>query len=110
VIRNDVDLAFRFGGDEFAMLLFCDGKMACHKAMEVLSLMNGKVSIGIATLPREDAQQVELEEFIHTADDALYEAKRAGRGRVVLHGCTACGSAGCQQLCPEPGVYTGRAA
>lgn len=102
VIRREVDLVFRFGGDEFAMLLFCDGRMACKKATEVLALMGGKVSIGIASLPREDLEPVELEDFIRSADDALYEAKRSGRGRVVLNGCTSPDGAGCKQFCPKP--------
>jgi diguanylate cyclase (GGDEF)-like protein len=99
VIRSDVDLAFRFGGDEFAVLLFCDGRIACRKAMQVLTEMNGKVSIGIASLMPDNANPPELEDFIHTADAALYEAKRAGRGRVVVNGCTPPVGTGCAQFC-----------
>lgn len=99
VIRVDVDLAFRFGGDEFAVLLFCDAQMACRKAMEVLAEMSGKVSIGIACLAPDNAHPLELEDFIRTADEALYEAKRAGRGRVVVNGCTPPAGVGCMEYC-----------
>jgi diguanylate cyclase (GGDEF)-like protein len=99
VIRSDVDLAFRFGGDEFAVLLFCDGRIACRKAMQVLAEMNGKVSIGIASLAPGNANPPELADFIHTADAALYEAKRAGRGRVVVNGCPPPAGTGCTQFC-----------
>lgn len=99
VIRAEVDLAFRFGGDEFAMLLFCDRNIACKKAMEVLVEMSGKVSIGIASLAPETASPPALEDFIRTADDALYEAKRAGRGRVVASGCASPTGTGCVEFC-----------
>lgn len=101
VIRADVDLAFRFGGDEFAVLLFCDAQIACRKALDVLAAMNGKVSIGIACLAPDKANPPSLEDFIHSADDALYEAKRAGRGRVVVNGCTPPAGTGCVQFCPR---------
>ncbi|PWB54514.1 MAG: GGDEF domain-containing protein, partial [Nitrosomonadales bacterium] len=101
VIRADVDFAFRFGGDEFAVLLFCDARIACRKALDVLAAMNGKVSIGIACLAPGNANPPALEDFIHSADDALYEAKRAGRGRVVVNGCTPPAGIGCVQFCPR---------
>lgn len=84
VIRQEVDFAFRFGGDEFAILLFADPETARHKALEVLAAMTGRVSIGIACLGPGGARDGDLQAFIHRADDALYEAKRAGRGRVVM--------------------------
>jgi len=36
IIREDVDFAFRFGGDEFAVVLFADYRLACEKARQVL--------------------------------------------------------------------------
>lgn len=101
VIRSDVDLAFRFGGDEFAVLLFCDGRMACSKAAQVLEAMSGKVSIGICCIEPDNADPPGLEDFIRTADAALYEAKRAGRGRVVMNGCVPPAGIGCVRFCPR---------
>jgi len=100
-IREEVDMAFRFGGDEFAIVQFCDESIACRTAMEVLAKMGGKVSIGVATLTPLQAENVDLADFIKLADDALYEAKRAGRGRVVVSNCVAPGGAGCTFFCPK---------
>lgn len=98
VIREDVDCAFRFGGDEFAMMIYADYRTACDKARQVLQQMDGKVSIGIATIDQHTAEGTRLEDFIHQADISLYEAKGRGRGRAVVGPCSrgdthACGSA-----------------
>jgi len=84
IIREDVDFAFRFGGDEFAMVLFADHKQAREKAEQMLKLMEGKVSIGITTIDASTPEGFALEEFIRHSDHALYEAKRRGRGRVIV--------------------------
>ncbi len=39
-------------------------------------------SFGISTIQGEESPHPSPEEFIHRADKALYEAKRAGRNRV----------------------------
>lgn len=99
-IRGDVDMAFRIGGDEFAMLIFANGATSCKRALEVLKAMNNKVSIGIASISSEARLFDKAEDFIRCADDALYQAKRSGRGRVVV---TACqheeGYMGCAEYC-----------
>ncbi|BCB25267.1 hypothetical protein SKTS_01530 [Sulfurimicrobium lacus] len=100
-VRDEVDLVFRFGGDEFAIVLFSDKNNACRTAMDVLDVMEGKVSVGIATLTPSQAAEVSLADFIKLADDALYEAKRAGRGRVVVNSCGLPGSVGCTSYCPK---------
>lgn len=100
-IRDEVDLAFRFGGDEFAIMQFCDESIACRTAMAVLDKMGGKVSIGIATLTPAQAEGFGLADFIKLADDALYEAKRAGRGRVVVSSCSPPEGVGCTSFCPK---------
>jgi len=101
IIRQDVDFAFRFGGDEFAILLFAGKEIACVKALKLLSLMSNKVSIGIACLTAENNNCSDVQAFIKRADDALYQAKHAGRGRAVL---TACNTqhAGYEEYLPEP--------
>lgn len=102
VIRNDVDLAFRFGGDEFALLLFADKNTACRKATQVLAYMGNRVSAGIASVSEDGHYDSELQHFVHRADNALYEAKRAGRGRVVVDTFHADGSISWSQHLPPP--------
>lgn len=80
-IREKVDYAFRIGGDEFAVLLFSDHRIACEKAEHILEGMDGKVSIGVATFSEKDREAEDVGTFFRLADEALYEAKRLGRGR-----------------------------
>jgi diguanylate cyclase (GGDEF)-like protein len=101
IIREDVDLAFRFGGDEFAVVLFADYPLACDKARQVLKSMENKISIGIATINQETQDDLTLEEFIRRADNALYEAKHRGRGQVVSHFCMSQLKRQCQFLRAE---------
>lgn len=108
-IRVDVDMVFRIGGDEFAMLLFADGETSCRRAMEVLDAMKGKVSIGIATMSSATRNFEKIEDFIRCADDALYHAKRSGRGRVVVSGCRKEGFIGCAEYCLEAAPNAKRA-
>ena len=99
VIREDVDFAFRIGGDEFAMVLFADYPQACNKATQVLRLMETKVSIGISTINPSTPDSLTVEEFILHADSALYEAKNSGRGRAVVDLCSTPDSGNCQFPC-----------
>ena len=99
VIREDVDFAFRIGGDEFAMVLFADYPQACNKATQVLRLMEAKVSIGISTINPSTPDSLTVEEFILHADNALYEAKNSGRGRAVVDLCSTPDSGDCQFPC-----------
>lgn len=101
VIREDVDFAFRFGGDEFAVLIFADYSQSCDKAKQVLEMMANKVSVGVATINKDTDEELSLEEFIRRADDALYEAKRRGRGRIIVHPCASQANGACCSPCPE---------
>jgi PleD family two-component response regulator len=44
------------------------------------------VSLGVSTLGRDEPRVPTPEEFIHRADQALYEAKHAGRNCVRVFG------------------------
>lgn len=89
------DLAARFGGEEFALLLqggtFGDAEAqaeAIRAAIAALRLaapsgpLTLTTSIGLAAI---DGTTPSLQQAIENADRALYAAKRAGRNRVVPH-------------------------
>lgn len=93
------DYVGRYGGDEFLVVLSkCNAeqaKVVCHRVLNNISsipiqTMAGSlqisVSIGVA-LP-ESGGEPDANHLIHMADIALYEAKRAGRNRVVMSGET----------------------
>ncbi len=104
VIREDVDCAFRFGGDEFAMMIHSDYVTACGKARQVIQQMDGRVSIGIATIDQRTHDDMTLEDFIHQSDAALYDAKRRGRGRVVVDRCSRIDAQLCGSVCEVKGA------
>ena len=77
-------VVFRIGGEEFAMLLQdVDAGEAVGVAEELRARIaeTGRVtvSIGVADLQPGDA----VDDWFKRADDALYEAKRGGRNRVI---------------------------
>lgn len=94
---RETDTAARLGGDEFMVLLENDptpelaawvadrilADLAAPYEVDGVGMTTLSASIGIALLPdhTEDPQQL-----VHLADQAMYAAKRGGRGRVVLHG------------------------
>jgi diguanylate cyclase (GGDEF)-like protein len=86
------DLAGRYGGEEFCVLLSHtrEGQALSldQRLRHCLRLQSAQeldfpleYSAGLAAMGKQD--QV-LDSLLHRADEALYEAKRAGRGQVVL--------------------------
>lgn len=87
------DVPARFGGDEFiALLPQTDSDRARVLAARILERFEKEISqriprirvtmsVGIASIPSPDIQ--DAESLIRTADHALYEAKAAGKNRIV---------------------------
>jgi diguanylate cyclase (GGDEF)-like protein len=94
-IRTDDAVLSRLGGDELAVLLRdCTSGVASRRAEELLlavrssplplpdgTLLSLSISLGVAHLPERAG---DLRTLYHDADVALYDAKRAGRGRVAV--------------------------
>ena len=85
-----VDTLFRLGGEEFVVLLSEVGAESAHRIAEELrsriasaDLMPGRritVSIGVCDVTVANS----AEDWIHKADQAMYDAKRAGRDQVEV--------------------------
>jgi len=91
---REYDQAARFGGEEFAVVLPATQLHHATQAAERMRAAAGTLtfegelhdlrltfSCGVATYPHPRVHS--LDELIRTADDALYQAKREGRNRVV---------------------------
>jgi diguanylate cyclase (GGDEF)-like protein len=91
---RDVDVAARWGGEEFMLVLpGTDGEGALRLAQRIRDYVEGRTlltpegvpvritaSFGVAT----HEPGLEPEDLVAAADSALYEAKRAGKNRVSL--------------------------
>lgn len=91
---RETDMASRYGGDEFALVLTGTAKTQAFAVAEKLrlavldvrtrhetSLMRVSVSVGVASLGASTRTPIEL---IEAADKALYHAKREGRNQVRI--------------------------
>ena len=98
IILNQVrgeDIPCRYGGDEFIIILpdaprtvvYDRARLLCEKArqfdyqFEGYSLNEVTISIGLATFPEHGATSSAI---LRIADSALYRAKHAGRGQMVI--------------------------
>lgn len=86
--REHVDLGFRYGGDEFTVLLpEADEAQALHIAKRIQKTFEERrfdhltVSIGLMTYK----EGYSLKSFIQFTDSMMYDAKRAGGNRVYIY-------------------------
>lgn len=94
--RRPLDLAARIGGEEFAVLWYDASSQGAHKlaarirdAVEALAIERPDeacrhrvtVSVGAVHVVPKEAKPLDV---MAVADEALYEAKRAGRDRVEV--------------------------
>ncbi|MCL4473943.1 MAG: sensor domain-containing diguanylate cyclase [Actinobacteria bacterium] len=84
-IRQDVDNGFRYGGDEFAVILpysdIIEGAEVAErirKTFEDFALEGTSLSIGLAELDFEE----DVDDFVTRADTAMYVAKNSGGNKV----------------------------
>ncbi|MEM2159375.1 MAG: sensor domain-containing diguanylate cyclase [Candidatus Nitrosotenuis sp.] len=89
------DLAARYGGEEFALILTAVSRASAvciasqvRKAIELLDLphVNGRVTVSIGVATIKPKHKDHFSTLIKMADEALYEAKYAGRN------CVKCSS------------------
>ncbi len=93
--RRGNDIVARFGGDEFLICLYDvgsrdDAENIARDIVSVIGLLHEPWLAGLPTgasiglVHAENPSQLTLEQLIDDADRLMYEAKQAGRGRVVV--------------------------
>lgn len=90
--RTHVDVGFRYGGDEFTVILpEADEQVGTtiaeriRRSFEAQLLDSLTLSIGLCTYRGE----MDVQTLIRTADEMMYESKRAGGNRVTVHRAAA---------------------
>ncbi len=89
--RKDVDMVFRFGGDEFAVIIPYASKEQAEAIAERIrtnllkeDVKSATLSLGLAALGRDGDINSLARQLVTDADEALYSAKKAGGNRLVV--------------------------
>ncbi len=84
-IRNKVDSGFRYGGDEFTVILPNTEKdeavMVAKRIMTALNKKNISISVGLVPC---GCERLDAKTLLKIADKAMYEAKTEGGNRIKL--------------------------
>ncbi|WP_432561452.1 diguanylate cyclase domain-containing protein [Kineococcus sp. SYSU DK003] len=89
------DTVARLGGDEFAVVcpgtsgeadLVGIGERVLEALREPIAVRGHQAAVGASIGVRWCAGEAPAEQLLRDADEAMYAAKRGGKGRVVVHG------------------------
>jgi diguanylate cyclase (GGDEF)-like protein/PAS domain S-box-containing protein len=86
-IRKDIDTAYRYGGDEFILLLPDTDKHQARVVTDRIQKQYGAFKFGATSLSIGIAEAKTGEDdtsLIRRADEALYASKRDGRARITV--------------------------
>ncbi|HOP64132.1 MAG TPA: GGDEF domain-containing protein, partial [Spirochaetota bacterium] len=95
LLRRESDYVFRYGGEEFAILLPSTNHETTEKFAHLIIKRTqslkishsasplGLVTVSIGAVSFKSSKKRDIEEIVGLADEALYEAKNSGRNKVV---------------------------
>lgn len=87
------DMVARYGGDEFVAYMRCSGEVGMQRAREIREAIdnfaipcdgrNIHITVSIGLYCQVLVPGLDVNKLLSNADDAMYEAKKQGRNRVV---------------------------
>jgi diguanylate cyclase (GGDEF)-like protein/PAS domain S-box-containing protein len=86
-IRKDIDTAYRYGGDEFIIILPDTDKHQARTVTDRIQKQYGAFKFGTTSLSMGIAEALSTEDdqsLLRRSDEALYTSKREGRARITV--------------------------